>query len=32
MSMCGVHEIIEVNGLSCVEVDRLMHDSNVLTQ
>ena len=31
MSMCGVHEIVEVNGLSCVEIDRLIHDFNVLT-
>ena len=31
-SMCWVLEIDEMNGLSCVEIDRLIHDSNVLTQ
>ena len=31
-SMCWVLEIVEMNGLSCVEIDRLIHDSNVLTQ
>ena len=31
MSMCGVHEIVEVNGLSCVEIYRLIHDFIVLT-
>ena len=29
--MCCVHEIVEVNGLSCVEINRLMHELNVLT-
>ena len=32
MSMCWVFEIDEMNGLSYVEIDRLIHDSNVLTQ
>ena len=31
MSMCCVHEIVKVNGLSCVEIDRLIHDFDVLT-
>ena len=31
-SMCWVLEIDEINGLSCVEIDKLIHDSNVLTQ
>ena len=31
MSMCCVYEIVEVNGLSYVEIDRLMHEFNVLT-
>ena len=31
-SMCWVLEIDEMNGLSYVEIDRLIHDSNVLTQ
>ena len=31
-SMCLVLEVDEMNGLSCVEVDRLIHDYNVLTQ
>ena len=31
-SMCWVLEIDEMNGLSCVEIDRLIHDSNVLTR
>ena len=25
-------KLFEMNGLSCVELDRLIHDSNVLTQ
>ena len=25
-------KLVEVNGLSCLEIDRLIHDSNVLTQ
>ena len=25
-------ELFEMNGLSCVEIDRLIHDSNVLTR
>ena len=29
-SMYWVLEIDEINGLSCVEIDRLIHDSNVL--
>ena len=32
MSMCWVLEIDEINGLSCVEIDRLIHGSNVLTR
>ena len=31
-SMCWVLEFVEINGLSCVEIDRLIHDSNVLSQ
>ena len=31
-SMCWVLEIDKMNGLSCVEIDRLIHDSNVLAQ
>ena len=31
-SMCWLLEIDEMNGLSCVEIDRLIHDSDVLTQ
>ena len=31
-SMCWVLEIDEMNGLSYVEIDRLIHDSNVLTR
>ena len=31
-SMYWVLEIDEINGLSCVEIDRLIHDSNVLTR
>ena len=30
MSMCWVLEIDEMNGLSCVELDRLIHEFNVL--
>ena len=30
MSMCWVLEIDEMNGLSCVEIDRLIHVFNVL--
>ena len=30
MSMCWVLEIDEMNGLSCVEIDRLIHEFNVL--
>ena len=30
MSMCWVLEIDEMNGLSCVEIDRLIHGFNVL--
>ena len=32
MSMCGLHEIIELNGLCCVKINRLMHKLNVLTR
>ena len=35
MSMCfGIEllKIVEMNGLVCVEIDRLRHDFNVLTQ
>ena len=31
MSMYCVHEIVEVNDLSCVEFGRLMQELNVLT-
>ena len=31
-SMCWVFEIDEMNGLSCMEIDRLIHVSNVLTR
>ena len=30
MSMCWVVEIDEMNGLICVEMDRLMHELRVL--
>ena len=30
MSMCRVLEIDEMNDLSCVEIDRLIHEFNVL--
>ena len=30
MSMCWVLEIDEMNGLSCVELDRLIHEFIVL--
>ena len=30
MSMCWVLEIDEMNGLSCVEIDMLIHEFNVL--
>ena len=28
---CPWHKIVEVNALSCVEINRLMHENNVLT-
>ena len=31
MSMCWVLEIVEVNGLSCMGIRRLMHKLEVLT-
>ena len=31
MSMCFGMGIVDVNGLVCVEIDRLRHDFNVLT-
>ena len=30
MSMCSVLEIDEINYLSCVEIDRFIHENNVL--
>ena len=30
MSMCWVLEIDEMTDLSCVEIDRLIHENNVL--
>ena len=30
MSTCWVLEIDEMNGLSCVEINRLIHEFNVL--
>ena len=27
-----VHKIVDVHGLSCVEINRLMHENNVLTR
>ena len=32
MSMCFGNLIVEMNGLVCVEIDRLRHDFNVLKQ
>ena len=32
MSMYLTWELFDVNGLVCVEIDRLRHDFNVLTQ
>ena len=32
MSMCFGIGIVDVNGLVCVEIDRLRHEFNVLTQ
>ena len=32
MTRCLALELFDVNGLVCVEIDRLRHDFNVLTQ
>ena len=32
MSMCLAWELFDVNGLVCVEIDRLRHDLNVSKQ
>ena len=32
MFMCFGIGIVDVNGLVCVEIDKLIHDFNVLTQ